>query len=88
MLFAGVERFEHLPRRLIALAQVRLHGPERDALEFFGDVTVPLTRRLGAAGNVHKRDLLRSVCVIRQVACEHLIKHDAERIQITARVGI
>ena len=86
--FAGVERFEHLPRRLIALAQIRLHGAERDALELLGNVAVPLPRRLGATGNVHERDLLRGVRVIRKMAREHLIEHDAEGIQVTARVGI
>ena len=88
MLFAGVERFEHLPRRLIALAQIRLHGTERDALELLGNIAVPLPRRLGAAGDVHERNLLRSVCVIRQVAREHLIEHDAKGIQVAACVGI
>ena len=88
VLFAGIERFEHLPRRLIALAQIRLHGAERDALKLLGDVAVPLLRRLGAAGDVHERDLLRGVRVIRQVAREHLIEHDAEGIQVAARVGI
>ena len=76
------------PRRLIALAQIRLHGLERDTLELLGNVAVPLPWRLGAAGDVHERDLLRSVRVIGQVAREHLIEHDTEGIQVTARVGI
>ena len=88
VLFAGVECFEQLPRRLIALAQVGLHRLERDAFKLLGDVAVPLPRRLGAAGDVLECDLLRSVGVIRQVAGRHLIEHDAERIQVAARVGI
>ena len=88
VLLAGAERFEHFPRRLIALAQVRLHGLERDTLELLGNVAVPLPWRLGAAGDVHERNLLRGVRVIGQVAREHLIEHDTEGIQVAARVGI
>ena len=88
VLFAGVERFEQFPRRLIALAQVRLHRLERDALKLLGDCAVPLPRRLCAAGNVLERDLLRGVGVIRQVPGRHLIEHDTKRIQVAARVCI
>ena len=84
----GIEIADELFGRLIALLEIDAHGLHGERVQLFRDLRNNRARVRREAGDVLKRDLLGRFAVIGQRAGEHLIEHNAERIEVAAGVRL
>ncbi len=76
----------HLLGGLEALARILCQGAQDDEVEVLGDVRSLRGRRLRDCRDVLHRDLDRGVAGERDRAGEHLVEHDADRVEVGALV--
>ena len=82
-----VDVVQHLRRRLVALVRVLLHGAHHNLLQPLRDVGIDRARQGRLALNLLDRHRYQRVRLKGQLAGEHLEHHDADRIDVAARVG-
>ncbi len=83
----AVDVAEHFGCGGVALVRLLLHGADRDLLQADRNGGIDLARTLGLLVELHQRHADSAVAVKRKLACEHLIEHNAHRIDVGFAVG-
>ena len=73
---------------MVAVSGVFFHRFLGDLAQAFRYVGSNLRERFRLFGNLHDRNRDRAAAIERQMAGEHLIQHNADRINIGARIGM
>ena len=87
VLLERLDGFEHFGRALVAVGRVLLHRLLGDLAQAFRHVRRHLGQRLRLFGDLHDGDGHRAAAVKRQAAGQHFVQHDADRVDVGARVG-
>src|SRR6266540_5270457 len=82
----GGQRFGELDGRRVTVVRVRLQGFGEGLLDGRGRVGAQLPDGSGLTAQPRDHHLLRIAALERQLPGEHLERHDAERVDVAARV--